>query len=102
MKKVLQIIPILIFIFVFSNYPFTDQHIKSIRVGNKIMRGYIQGSGNDNIVLLSGWGTQNPIDDFMPLINKLSTNFRVIALEYFGYGESDITENERSSKAIVE
>ena len=52
-------------------------------------------------MLLSGWGTETPIEDFMPLINELSKNFRTVAIEYFGYGESNITEDKRSNKIMT-
>lgn len=93
---------ILIFAFATASCTFACEGVQSINVAGKAMRAYVKGSGNQTVVLLSGWGTENPIDDFMPLINELSSDFRVVALEYFSYGESDITEDERSNKAMVE
>ena len=66
------------------------------------MNTLVKGNGNQTIVLLSGWGTEDPINDFTPLINELSSHFRVVALEYFGYGKSDVTEKERTNKEFTE
>lgn len=68
---------------------------------DKKMRAYIKGNGKA-LILLSGWATENPIDDFKPLIDELSCDFKVVVLEYFGYGKSDIVEDDRSNKTIVE
>lgn len=65
------------------------------------MRSYVKGEGDHTIVLLSGWVTENPIDDFMPLLDKLSDKYKVVILEYFGYCLSPGTSTERSNKAIV-
>ena len=66
------------------------------------MRVYVKGSGDKTIVMLSGWGTDSPLDDFIPLADKLSYDYRVVALEYFGYGVSDITTDERSNEIMVQ
>ena len=74
---------------------------QSVKVNDKTMHACIKGSGEKTIVMLSGWGTENPIDDFMPLADKLSDEYKVVILEYFGYGKSDITEDERTNENIV-
>ena len=73
-----------------------------VEINNKKMNTLVKGNGNQTIVLLSGWGTEDPINDFTPLINELSSHFRVVALEYFGYGKSDVTEKERTNKEFTE
>lgn len=72
-----------------------------INVDGKEMQAYVNGSGEKTIVLLSGLGTASPITDFMPLAEKLSTDYKVVILEYFGYGFSDVTKEVRSSENIV-
>lgn len=102
MKKFfILLILILTLTFATANCTFALGELHSIDVNGKTMRAFVEGSGNQTIVLLSGWNTENPIDDFKPLINELSSDFRVVALEYFGYGESDIINDERSNGAIV-
>mgnify|MGYP005748297559 CR=1 FL=1 len=101
MKKLFLIFS-LIFLLIITGCSSVKQGMNPITVNDKQMRAYVKGSGKQTVVLLSGWGTENPIDDFMPLIDELSSDYRVVALEYFGYGESNTTEDERSNKAIVE
>ena len=54
------------------------------------------------IVLLSGLGTAAPTLDFEPLINEMAKNNKVVVVEPFGYGWSDITNKERTVENIVE
>lgn len=54
---------------------------------------YRQGNKDKpKIVLMSGSGTVAPVYDFKVLYEKLSKNFRVIVIEKFGYGYSDICD----------
>ena len=76
--------------------------IVSIPIENKTMRAYVKGSGDHTIVLLGEWATEDPINDFNPLVEKLSGEYRVVVLEYFGYGSSSQTSAERSNKNLVE
>ena len=52
--------------------------------------------------MLSSWDADSPIDDFFPLYEKLSKDYKVVVLEYFGYSGSDITSDERTNAAIVQ
>ena len=100
MKKVFLLL--LLFIVVGTNGVLASDSYESITINNKNMRIYKKGENDKTIVLLSSWGTENPIDDFKPLIDTLSSDYKVVAIEYFGYGESAITEDARSNKVIVE
>lgn len=73
-----------------------------VEVDGKNMHIYTKGEGNNTIVLLSGLGTAAPALDFEPLINEMSKNNRVVVVEPFGYGWSDITNKERTVENIVE
>lgn len=79
----------------------THDTTKAVEVEDKTMHVCVKGSGEKTIVMLSGWGTENPIDDFMPLTDKLCDEYKVVILEYFGYRTSDITENARTNENIV-
>ena len=57
--------------------------------------------GSTKIVLMSGSGTVAPVYDFKILYEKLSKNFRVIVIEKFGYGYSDIFDSPANINAIV-
>lgn len=74
---------------------------QTINVDGKDMQAYVTGSGEKTIVLLSGLGTASPITDFMPLAERLSADYKVVIIEYYGYGFSDTTKVERSNENIV-
>lgn len=78
------------------------ENLKTVTVKNKNMSCYVQGSGEKTIVLLSGYGTPSPIANFMPLSDELSKNYKVVTIEYFGYGFSDNTYEERTNDNFVE
>lgn len=73
-----------------------------VTVDNKKMSVYCKGEGKHTILLMSGLGTTAPILDFKPLIDKLSVNNKVVVVEPFGYGWSDLTDKERSVDNIIE
>lgn len=75
---------------------------KSVEVNGKTMRAHVKGLGDKTIVMLSGWSTDSPIDDFFQLYNKLSKDYKVVVLEYFGYFGSDITSDERTNENMVQ
>lgn len=109
MRYVLLLLLALIFIFIATHqiltavekkqYPATG---KIVTVNGKHMSLSIQGKGNHTIVLLPGLGTVSPILDFMPLAEELAKNNRVVIVEPFGYGWSDIVSDERTLENEVE
>ncbi|WP_089742414.1 alpha/beta fold hydrolase [Gracilibacillus ureilyticus] len=66
------------------------------------MHLFTKGTGDNTIVLLSGLGTAAPVLDFAPLVNELAKKHRVVVVELFGYGWSDVTKKERTVENIVE
>ncbi|EON71383.1 hypothetical protein H131_15488 [Lysinibacillus sphaericus OT4b.31] len=72
-----------------------------VTVDGKNMNVFIQGEGEETVVLLPGYGTATPALDFKLLIDKLSPFYKVVAIEPFGYGLSDETDKERSTENIV-
>lgn len=75
---------------------------QTVDVQGKKMNVLIRGEGEETIVLLPGYGTAVPARDFEPLIRELESDYRVIAVEPFGYGLSDGTDRERTTANIVE
>lgn len=73
-----------------------------VEVDGKNMHVYTKGKGENTILLMTGLGTAAPVLDFEPLINELSKTNRVVVVEPFGYGWSDLTERERTVENIVE
>lgn len=53
------------------------------------------------LVFLSGSGTISPVHDFKILYEKLSETFRIIVIERFGYGESDLYEGPSDIDSLV-
>lgn len=74
------------------------QHVS---VDGKQMNVFIQGQGEETVVILPGYGTAAPTLDFKPLISELIPYYKVVVIEPFGYGLSDQTQKERSTANIV-
>lgn len=72
-----------------------------VTVDGKNMNVSIQGEGEETVVLLPGYGTASPGIDFMPLVEELAPFYKVVVIEPFGYGLSDVSEKERSIENIV-
>lgn len=58
-------------------------------------------AGNPTFVFLAGSGTVAPVYDFKVLYEKLSDNFRIVVIEKFGYGYSDIYEADCHIDSLV-
>ena len=62
-----------------------------VRVNGHSIHVYRQGNiDKPKIVLMAGSGTVAPVYDFKVLYKKFANNFRIIVIEKFGYGYSDI------------
>jgi len=72
-----------------------------VPVDGKKMNVWIQGKGEETVVLLPGYGTAAPALDFKPLVGELSPYYKVVTVEPFGYGLSDVTEKERTTENMV-
>ncbi|MGA4722167.1 alpha/beta fold hydrolase [Fictibacillus nanhaiensis] len=80
-------------------YPAIGERVE---VDDKRMHVYTKGKGENTILLLTGLGTAAPVLDFMPMIDELAKSNKVVVVEPFGYGWSDITDKERTVENIVE
>ncbi|MEK5028228.1 MULTISPECIES: alpha/beta fold hydrolase [unclassified Paenibacillus] len=78
-----------------------EQYGQLVSVDGKHMNVFIQGEGEETVVLLPGYGTAAPALDFKPLLSELSPYYKVVVIEPFGYGLSDQSRKERSSANIV-
>ncbi|MGI8387641.1 alpha/beta fold hydrolase [Robertmurraya sp. P23] len=103
----LAIAAIFVILFVFSNFLTVYEQNKYPVLGELVeldgenMHIYTKGEGENTIVLLSGLGTTAPVLDFEPLVNELAKENKVIVVEEFGYGWSDLTKKERTVENIV-
>ena len=107
MRKVLKIKKYLLGVLLLlclavTNFSFAENSTgeqKEVRFDKgQVMHAYVNGSEIKTIVMLSGWGTESPLDDFKPLVDKLSDKFKVVVLECFGYGKSTVTSEERTNE----
>jgi len=72
-----------------------------VNVDGNNMNVLIRGEGAETVVLLPGFATAAPALDFEPLIAQLEDDYRVIAVEPFGYGLSDVAGTPRTTENIV-
>lgn len=75
---------------------------KMVEVSGHRMSVYAEGSGDQTLVFLSGGGTCSPILDFKSLYSKLSDEYKVVVVEKFGYGFSDVISEERDIDTILD
>ena len=62
---------------------------------------HVEGEGKRTIVFLSGSGTASPILDFKSLYDLLKDDYKIVVIEKFGYGFSDVVDGERSFDTIL-
>lgn len=73
-----------------------------VEVDSRKMSIYTESSGEQTIVFMSGSGTCSPILDFKSLYSLLSDKYRIVVVEKFGYGFSDITDTSRDIDTMLE
>ena len=78
-----------------------ERYGRLVDVDGKKMNVEVQGSGEQTVVLLPGFGTASPVLDFAPLVAELKPHYRVVVVEPFGYGLSDETGKPRTSANIA-
>ncbi len=112
MLKAIAVVVVLIVIFVGTVYTVNvfaskseqskiQPYGQSVAVDGKNMNVMIQGEGKETIVLIPGFGTASPALDFKPLIDQLSSHYKVVVVEPFGYGLSDVTDKPRTVDNIT-
>jgi pimeloyl-ACP methyl ester carboxylesterase len=75
-----------------------------VTVDGKIMNVNIQGpeDAKKTVVILPGRGVTAPSLEYAPLIAQLKGERRVVTIDYFGSGLSDMTDKPRGSENISE
>ena len=75
---------------------------QAVEIDGKTMVVDIQGEENETtIILLPGFASASPVLEFLPLAEALSSHYRVITVEPFGYGLSDTTTADRDLDTVV-
>ena len=72
-----------------------------VEVDGHKMSVYTEGTGDKTLVFLSGSDTPSPILDFKSLFSLLSNEYRIVVVERFGYGFSDIVDKPRDIDTVL-
>lgn len=80
---------------------FADHIGEMVEIDGHNMCVYTEGEGEHTLVFLSGSGTASPILDFKGLYSRLSDEYKIVVIEKFGYGFSDVVDTERSFDTIL-
>nr|WP_027871704.1 alpha/beta hydrolase [[Eubacterium] cellulosolvens] len=72
-----------------------------VEVDGHMMCVYEEGEGAHTLLFLSGSGTASPILDFKSLYTLLKDDYHIVVIEKFGYGFSDVIDDERSFDTIL-
>lgn len=76
---------------------------KLVTVNGHKIHVYVQGNKNaPTILFMSGHCTVSPVYDFKVLYEKLLPNFKIIVIEKFGYGYSDICKSPCDIDTLVQ
>ncbi len=73
----------------------------TVSVDGHNMSVYEEGSGARTLVFLAGSGISSPILEYRALYRALADTYRVVVIERFGYGYSDVIDSERPFGTIV-
>lgn len=74
---------------------------KLVEVNGHNMSVYTEGEGDKTLVFLSGGGTCSPILDFKSLYSLLSNEYKIVVVEKFGYGFSDVVDEQRDMDTML-
>ncbi|GAA0713132.1 alpha/beta hydrolase [Paraclostridium ghonii] len=72
-----------------------------VNVNGHYMHIYSEGDGDIPLIFMSGGGTSSPTLDFKSLYSLLSDNYKIVVVEKFGYGFSDIVDTPRDIDSIL-
>lgn len=72
-----------------------------VEVNGHNMSMYVEGDGDKTLVFMSGGGTCSPILDFKSLYSLLSDDYKIVVVEKFGYGFSDVVNENRDIDTIL-
>ena len=72
-----------------------------LEVNGHNMSVYIEGKEDKTLVFLSGGGTCSPILDFKSLYSLLTDEYKIVVVEKFGYGFSDVVDEKRDIDTIL-
>jgi len=81
---------------------YDKAHSNKIEIdGHRINYSIVGDNHNTTIFLFPGFATFAPVIEFKSLAEGLSEKYRIITIEPFGYGFSDVVDKERTLENIV-
>lgn len=72
-----------------------------VEINGHNMSVYTEGDGDKTLIFMSWSGTCSPILDFKSLYSLLSSEYKIVVVEKFGYGFSDIVDEKRDIDIIL-
>lgn len=72
-----------------------------VNVNGYNMHIYTEGDGDIPLVFMAGGGTSSPTLDFKSLYTLLSDKYKIVVIEKFGYGFSDVVNTPRDVESIL-
>ncbi len=84
---------------------YTGEYKKMVPVyeeQDKFMNSYVLGEGSKTIVILSAFGSQSPIIQYKTILDGLKNDYRVVIVEYFGYGFSMSIKEPRTNENFAQ
>jgi len=72
-----------------------------VEVDGKNMHVYKMGEGDKTVVLMPGLGIALPSADFGPLMRTMKDDYKVVTVEYFGIGFSDVSDQPRTNENYI-
>lgn len=74
---------------------------KTVLVNGHKINVYVEGDGQETIVVLSSAGIASPILDFKNLTDSLSKKYKVVVVERAGYGFSEDSDQSRDVMTVL-
>ncbi len=110
--KVLRGIRIMLIVFLFALFiynrvmlikekPLHEPLGQMVEVDGHNMSVYTEGEGEHTLVFMAGSAIASPILEYKPLYSLLSNDCKIAVIEKFGYGFSDVIDDERSFDTII-
>lgn len=105
----LGVIVALLVVSAISNVSLSSKNSEKIKgqfqscvyIGEECMNVYQDGKGDKTIVIIPDVDVLVPFIEYRPLMDQLAVHYKVVLIEPFGKGLSDITNNERSKDQII-
>ena len=79
----------------------TTGYRNHVWVDENRMNVQVTGEGEKTIVILSDFASASPIIQYKTYVEKLAEHYKVVVVEYFGYGYSLSTKAERTCSQIA-